>query len=109
MLRVLEYYHGIIILTTNRINVLDIAVQPRIHLAIRYEDLTQAQKKEIFRIFLAQLHPDSIKNSNENYEFIHEYGSEYKLNGWQIRDVVSSALSWPGVRPGRPAEAETTD
>ncbi|KAL9118249.1 MAG: hypothetical protein Q9187_005205 [Circinaria calcarea] len=81
------------ILTTNRINVLDIAVQSRIHLAIRYEDLTKAQKKQIFRIFLAQLHPDSIKNTEGILEFIDEYGSENKLNGRQIRNVVSSALS----------------
>lgn len=40
MLRVLEYVPGIIILTTNRIEEVDVAVLSRINLAIRYEDLT---------------------------------------------------------------------
>ena len=81
------------ILTTNRITSIDIAVQSRIHLAIRYDDLTKEQKQQIFRIFLRQLHPDSIRDTSDIFDFIDEYGSEYKLNGRQIRNVVSSALS----------------
>ena len=81
------------ILTTNRINSIDVAVQSRIHLAIRYDDLTQEQKRSVFKIFLNQLHPDSIRDTAKIYEFIDEYGSEHKLNGRQIRNVVSSALS----------------
>lgn len=81
------------ILTTNRITALDIAVQSRIHLAIRYDDLNKKQKENIFKIFLRQLEPDSIKNETAIFDFIEEYGSEHKLNGRQIRNVVSSALS----------------
>jgi len=90
---VLEYYDGIMILTTNRITSLDIAVQSRIHLAIRYDDLTRQQKENVFRLFLKQLKPDSISNFESIMEYIKEYGSDYKLNGRQIRNVVSSALS----------------
>lgn len=93
LLRVLEYYHGIMILTTNRINSIDIAVQSRIHLAIRYADLTKEQKQKVFQLFLEQLEPDSIKNRDEITEYVEEYGCEFKLNGRQIRNVVSSALS----------------
>lgn len=93
LLRVLEYYHGIMILTTNRINSIDIAVQSRIHLAIRYSDLTKEQKQNIFQLFLKQLEPDSINNHEKIIEYVNEYGSDYKLNGRQIRNVVSSALS----------------
>lgn len=81
------------ILTTNRITSLDIAVQSRIHLAIRYDDLTRQQKTNIFKLFLEQLKPDSIKDPRSVTEYIEEYGSEYELNGRQIRNVVSSALS----------------
>ncbi|EED20799.1 26S protease regulatory subunit, putative [Talaromyces stipitatus ATCC 10500] len=93
LLRVLEYYDGIMILTTNRITSLDIAVQSRIHLAIRYDDLTRQQKQNIFQLFLKQLKPDSISDFESIMEYIKEYGSDYKLNGRQIRNVVSSALS----------------
>jgi len=93
LLRVLEYYDGIIILTTNRITSLDIAVQSRIHLAIRYNDLDQKQKQNVFRIFLEQLEPQSIKEYDKVIEYVNEYASMNKLNGRQIRNVVSSALS----------------
>jgi hypothetical protein len=96
LLRVLEYYEGIIILTTNRITSLDIAVQSRIHLAIRYDDLDQKQKKNVFRMFLEQLEenePKSIKDYDKVLEYVDEYASRNKLNGRQIRNVVASALS----------------
>ena len=81
------------ILTTNRVTAIDHAIQSRIHLAIRYDDLDKEQKKRIFKFFLQQLHPDSIKEIKAIYNYIDEYGCEYKLNGRQIRNVVSSALS----------------
>jgi hypothetical protein len=69
LLRVLEYYNGIMILTTNRINSLDIAVQSRIHLAIRYDDLSVEQKKKIFRVFLDCLEPDNLKDKGMDKRF----------------------------------------
>lgn len=81
------------ILTTNRVTAIDIAVQSRIHLAIRYDDLTKEQKRKVFNIFLDQLKPDSIRDKQKILEFIDEWGSEYKLNGRQIRNVMSAALS----------------
>ncbi len=81
------------ILTTNRITAIDIAVQSRIQLAIRYDDLTKVQKESIFNNFLDQLEPHSIRDTKRIKEFIKEWGSEYKLNGRQIRNVVSAALS----------------
>lgn len=93
LLRVLEYYSGIMILTTNRITSLDIAVQSRIHLAIRFEDLTREYQCKIFKIFLDQLKPGSVKDPDVIADWIEEYGCTYKLNGRQIRNVVSSALA----------------
>ena len=81
------------ILTTNRVTAIDIAVQSRVHLAIRYDNLTRAQKLKIFQLFLEQLKPDRIGDKDKIYEYIREYGSDYNLNGRQIRNIVSSALS----------------
>ena len=81
------------ILTTNRITSLDIAVQSRIHLAIRYDDLTKTQKQNVFKNFLDQLKPDSIMNYDGMLDFINDFGTENKLNGRQIRNVMSAALS----------------
>lgn len=96
LLRVLEYYQGIMILTTNRITSLDVAVQSRIHLAIRYEDLSEDYKAAIFNMFLDQLdkqEPESIKDRGSINDWIEEYGRVAKLNGRQIRNVISAALA----------------
>ncbi|KAH0543404.1 hypothetical protein FGG08_002262 [Glutinoglossum americanum] len=93
LLRVLEYYQGIMILTTNRITSLDVAVQSRIHLAIRYDDLSREYRQKIFKIFLDQLEPNCIKDHAAITEFVDDYGCDYKLNGRQIRNVVASALA----------------
>jgi AAA+ superfamily predicted ATPase len=47
----MEYYEGILILTTNRIKTFDVAVQSRVNLAIRYQDLSVEDRKKIFRNF----------------------------------------------------------
>ncbi|KIY04112.1 uncharacterized protein Z520_00804 [Fonsecaea multimorphosa CBS 102226] len=91
LLRVLEYFEGVMILTTNRITSLDIAVQSRIHLAIRYNDLSKDQKIKIFNIFLSQLIADGKVDAEGIDEWIRWVGSEAEVNGRQIRNIVSSA------------------
>ncbi|KAI1337337.1 hypothetical protein F5Y15DRAFT_418099 [Xylariaceae sp. FL0016] len=93
LLRVLEYYKGVIILTTNRIKSIDVAVISRIHLAIRYEDLTADQMKKIFEYFLDQLEPHLIRDRKEIEKFIQMYGHHYELNGRQIRNIVAASLA----------------
>ena len=54
-LRVLEYYEGILFLTTNRISNIDPAFQSRIHVSMRYPDLTSTSRRSIWANFLAGL------------------------------------------------------
>lgn len=93
LLRVLEYYKGIIILTTNRIKSIDVAVISRIHLAVRYTALTQPQMAKIYGYFLEQLEPDCIDDRNNIDTFVNDYAYQYGLNGRQIRNVVGGALA----------------
>jgi AAA+ superfamily predicted ATPase len=105
LLRVLEYYRGILILTTNRIRSFDIAVQSRINLAIKFEDLTEKQKKRIFRNLVNQLGDEQVKNKQALLDWMNDDDdasrSFSKLNGRQVRNVVFSAASLAGNRkPG---------
>lgn len=43
----LEYYNGILFLTTNRGGVLDEAIKSRVHLNLKYESLNLYQTKKI--------------------------------------------------------------
>lgn len=97
LLRVLEYYSGILILTTNRINHFDIAVQSRVNLGIKYNDLTQDQKHKIFKAFIDGVHEDQIEEKQEilNWFVKDTDALEYfePLNGRQVRNVLFSAAS----------------
>ncbi|KAF6816154.1 hypothetical protein CMUS01_12327 [Colletotrichum musicola] len=92
LLRVLEYYEDIIILTTNRITSLDVAVQSRIHLAIQYRDLNAKQKEKIFHYFLDKtIGENRIEGRARINREIHKILKKSRINGRQIRNVVRSA------------------
>lgn len=57
-LRLLEYFQGILFLTTNRVETFDEAFQSRIHIALRYNDLDQKAKKQIWKTFLNLVEKD---------------------------------------------------
>ncbi|CAN8102858.1 unnamed protein product [Discula destructiva] len=94
LLRVLEYYEGIIMMTTNRIKAIDVAVISRIHLAVRYTDLEPTQMRNIFKYYLEQLKPDLIHDLPSILHFINQFGHMYDLNGRQIRNVVMAAQAY---------------
>ncbi|KAI9692346.1 MAG: hypothetical protein M1822_006577 [Bathelium mastoideum] len=81
-LRILEYYDGILILTTNRIKSFDVAVQSRVHLAIRYEELRKDNLQKLFLRFL-----EEIKEEVHGYKAIERWikdDFEGDMDGRQI-------------------------
>ncbi|KAJ2968559.1 hypothetical protein NUW58_g10197 [Xylaria curta] len=54
-LRVLEYYSGILFLTTNRVGTLDEAFKSRIHVSLYYPPLDRVQTIEIFKVNIRKL------------------------------------------------------
>ncbi|KAF2645288.1 P-loop containing nucleoside triphosphate hydrolase protein [Massarina eburnea CBS 473.64] len=93
LLRVLEYYDGILILTTNRMKSFDVAVQSRIHIAIKYEDLSPEQQIAIFRSFLQQLQEKKLVHDyNDLDKWVRDYGRKFQFNGRQIRNVIGTAM-----------------
>ncbi|MCJ1290409.1 hypothetical protein MMC34_001947 [Xylographa carneopallida] len=98
LLRVLEYYDGILILTTNRIRTFDIAVQSRVSFAITYKNLDDKQKKNIYKNFIEQLNDDNCQNKHQLLRWLDEEDNVEappfkRLNGRQIRNVLFSAAS----------------
>jgi AAA+ superfamily predicted ATPase len=51
-LRTLEYYQGMMFLTTNRVGQIDDAIASRIHFELKYEKLSPEQRTNIWRYFL---------------------------------------------------------
>lgn len=97
LLRCVEYYEGIVFLTTNRIKSIDIAVQSRMHLAIQYKNLTSEQMLKIYQNLLADIPDEKIKGKRHNLETTIKNnlcGRRSQMNGRQIRNIVSTARAW---------------
>lgn len=81
-LRKLEYLNGIIFLTTNRVSAFDAAILSRVHILLKYEDLSKDARKRILNKFLERAStshglPDICDDESEQL-------SQSKLNGRQV-------------------------
>ena len=116
-LRQLEYFQGILFLTTNRVEVsplsplhelhkltaqtFDDAFQSRIHIALRYDSLDNRAKKAIFKIFIERVRVlekiDLMPFTEEDYTTL----ARHDLNGRQIKNTVRTAQAL-AVNKGEP-------
>ncbi|KAI6083724.1 P-loop containing nucleoside triphosphate hydrolase protein [Hypoxylon rubiginosum] len=105
LLRELEYFQGVLIMTTNRVLSIDNAVQSRIHYSVRFPQLNKASIEKITRTFLNQLGDDNCKQ--EEREKIEDYLKESvsdlyrkRFSGRDIRNVFTTAqlLDYPWLK-----------
>lgn len=85
----LEYYQGIMLLTTNRVRDFDDAIQSRIHLALWYSPLGFGMRRGIWNTFLQNAITAEGK-ADYNDKNLNDL-ARHKLNGRQIRNVVRAA------------------
>lgn len=88
-LRVLEYYEGILFLTSNRVNTFDDAFKSRIHVPLKYNDLTVSSRKQIWKNFLGKMEDTNVKIDEKGYESL----AQADINGRQIKNVIRTAKS----------------
>lgn len=83
-LRLLDYYRGILFLTTNRPDVLDHAVMSRVMLKLEYPDLTREARAIIWKTMFVSAGLTLAEGSFEDL-------AESAMNGRQIRNMVRLA------------------
>lgn len=83
----LEYYDGALILTTNRTDSLDPAFESRIDIALTYEELTEASRKEVWVNFMQRLPDGSSEINGRDLDAL----AKWPLNGRQIKSAVKTA------------------
>ena len=88
----LEYYEGILFLTTNRLETMDPAFQSRIHVAIKYNPLGPAVRRQIWENFIKRLDQREVDGKRELLDHLDDM-QEWELNGRQIRNVLGIAES----------------
>lgn len=103
-LRILEYYSGILFLTTNRVGTLDPAFRSRIHVTLYYRKLNRKRALMIWETNLRRLHrlnEDRVQQGLKAVEFDHKSIVKYaekhladlKWNGRQIRNAFQTAIA----------------
>ncbi|KAJ6122759.1 hypothetical protein N7512_005224, partial [Penicillium capsulatum] len=88
-LRKLEYYQGILFLTTNRMIQFDEAIISRIHLTIKYKGLTREFRREIWKNLLSKaqtIQGPAIVGQDEL-----QLLDNFSLNGREIKNLTSIA------------------
>lgn len=85
-LRVLEYYQGILFLTSNRVDTFDDAFKSRIHVPLKYTGLDASSRKQIWQNFLSKA-DGGVDDETLEKLAVHD------LNGRQIKGIVRTATS----------------
>lgn len=105
-LRTLEYYSGILFLTTNRVGVLDPAFKSRIHVKLHFPNLTKSVSTDIWRNHIAKAKEyfestgreytlrrrEILEFSKRNFKDLKREGFD-PWNGRQIRNAFQTAIA----------------
>ncbi|KAJ7464897.1 hypothetical protein B0H11DRAFT_1814831 [Mycena galericulata] len=86
-LRHVEYYRGILFLTTNRVQAFDEAFLSRIHVALHFGALSEASRAQVWRAFIARAGVQDI--ADEQVALL----ARRDVNGRQIKNAVRTARS----------------
>ena len=102
-LRALEYYSGVLILTTNRVGDFDEAITSRIHCSLYYPPLDKENTMKIWKMNLSRLdHRKNQKPSNLSLDFDRKeilgfakehYKAGHRWNGRQIKNSFQTAIA----------------
>lgn len=90
-LRLLEYFQGILFLTTNRVETFDDAFQSRIHIALRYGDLTTKAKRSVWKMFLGKVQAVEGVQTADFTDKDLDALARHNMNGRQIKNSVRTA------------------
>ncbi|KAH7078251.1 P-loop containing nucleoside triphosphate hydrolase protein [Paraphoma chrysanthemicola] len=90
-LRRLEYFQGVLIMTTNRKRTIDPAFDSRIHFKLHYADLSSESRLTIWKNCLANIPAELPRAALKEDEW--KQLAVLKLNGRQIKNAVACAVS----------------
>ena len=82
----LEYYEGVLFLTTNRYREIDQAFQSRIDMHFEYPDLDEDSRYTIWKNFFASSKRKVVIDENETRQL-----AKTRVNGRQIKSIIKQA------------------
>lgn len=92
MLRLIEYFSGTLILTTNRATVFDPALQTRITVALKYDELTESGRSEVWRNLICNSgHSSDLKENGGDVDV--DELAKHNMNGRNIKNALRLSLA----------------
>ncbi|KXX78119.1 hypothetical protein MMYC01_205087 [Madurella mycetomatis] len=98
-LRVLEYYHGILFLTTNRIGDFNEAFVSRIHISLHYPEPDEFKTKRVFKLSLGLTQERFGKqgrkimyDESSIQDFAEQHFREHPFSRWNGRQIRNASL-----------------
>ncbi|KAI9756265.1 MAG: hypothetical protein M4579_003932 [Chaenotheca gracillima] len=89
-LRILEYFEGILFLTSNRVESFDLAFKSRIHVALHYPELTLAVRRQLWKDFLLRM-PEEQRHLDLDRDL--DTLQIEVINGRQIKNACKTAAA----------------
>lgn len=94
-LRELEYFQGIIFLTTNLYSTIDVAFRSRVNIHLLFSPLPFASRLMVWQKFLSRLPPSptgdlAAKLSSTDLEEL----AKWELNGREIKNAIKTVRTW---------------
>ena len=92
--RFLDYYQGIVIITTNRVSRFDGALMPRLDLTLGLSPLDRDRRLAIWRNQIQDLFNDGTINASQSADFYTLASDEWSMddfNGHEIKKAVKAA------------------
>lgn len=93
-LRFIEYYQGIVFITTNRVSRFDEALMPRIDITLGLPPLVRGRRVGIWHNQIQDLFDEGVINASHAAElrmFAQQKWSKNNVNGHQIKKAVKTA------------------
>ncbi|KAK0710017.1 hypothetical protein B0T26DRAFT_723802 [Lasiosphaeria miniovina] len=87
-LRRLEYYQGLMFLTTNRLSAIDPAFKSRLDLILPYHDLTRESRRDVWKNFIGLLPAGSANIAEADFDEL----AQTEMNGREIKNSIKTSL-----------------
>lgn len=92
----MEYFKGLLFLTTNRVGQIDDAFISRVHVAIGYQSLNEETGRKVWNGFFRKLVCDragKIQITPDAKKWVLDTTNETQLNGRDIRNALQTAIT----------------
>lgn len=91
-LRVLEYFDGILIMTTNLVDHIDPAIFSRVHVCLEYGSVTPDERKAIWKSMFPEELKAVLAGGEDAHEKMFDELSTVKINGREIKNVIQNVV-----------------